>query len=301
MASCSEAEDYVAGKLSAGDVRAFESHAATCASCGKALVRRKAVERAASVMKRNQVARDSRIDMVAPSAEVPASKAVTVEAPVLAPQADWTAEPSLAGNPNGKRIAFGIAGALTVGVAIWIWAKSGTSHAPPQDAPPPVAAAPLPKPEPAVEQPPPPAPEPTPPPPVEVVKPPEPPHPVAEAPAKAPTPAKAEAKQKDWLPIGTDIEELAETVAGKKCGAAVTALRDRVVKHKEEARSWALLTTCYAKRKRWQNALDAFDMVVQYGDQALVASVQSHADASRAGLQAEAEAAAATPAPEPPQ
>jgi type IV secretory pathway VirB10-like protein len=296
MATCSQAEDYVAGKLSASDSRAFETHAASCPSCGKALVRRKAVERAASVMRRNQGARDTRDVPSAPTQQIEAAPASASAA-----TREWTREPDLAPNPKGKRIAIAAGVVLTVGVAIALWSSSGTSQS--QSEAPPIAAAP--KPADAAAQP---EPQPTviAPAPAEA-PPPEPPHPVAEAPAKAPaptpapTPTKTDGKQQDWLPVGTDIEELASTVAGKRCGSAVTALRDRVTRNKADARSWALLTTCYAKRKRWQPALDAYDMVVQYGDQALVASVQSHADAARAGQKAEAEAAAAVPAVAPPE
>ncbi len=326
MASCSQAEDYVAGKLSAADARAFESHAASCGNCGKALVRRKAVERAASVMKRNQAARGSRPDI--PSAANPQIAPAPVHPPTTAPELtsaptrEWSREPTVAPSPNGKRVAIAIAAALTVGVGLWAWATTGNSQpepdalaltAPPSEPtpepaltalPPPVAA----QPEQQLE-----APAKTPPLPAEVppsaptvaqpvaeAPAPSPAQPVAEVAAKPATPPKTDGKAQDWLPIGTDIEELASTVASKKCGAAVTALRDRVMKNKADARSWALLTTCYAKRKRWQSALDAYDMVVQYGDEALVASVQSHADAARAGLEAEqAEAATAVPAPQP--
>ena len=283
MATCSQAEDYVAGKLSAGDTRAFEAHAASCATCAKALVRRKAVERAASVMRRNQVARDTRSDVPsAPNSQLDATPVSASELASVASEREESREPDLASGANGKRIAIAVGLVLTVGVAIALWSSSGTTQSQPEA--PPVAAAPLPT-EPTPE----PQPQPVVAAPAEV-PPPEPPHPIAEVPAKAPapTPTKTDAKQQEWLPIGTDIEELASTVAGKRCGSAVTALRDRVTKNKAEARSWALLTTCYAKRKRWQLALDAYDMVVQYGDQALVASVQNHADAARAGQKAEA-------------
>jgi hypothetical protein len=141
-------------------------------------------------------------------------------------------------------------------------------------------------------------PEPPPEPPLEPpLEPPPQPEVTAAAPAapsaKSPPPAKTDTKPtlppgQDWWPIGTDIETLATTVAGKKCGAAVSALRDRIVKNKADARSWALLTTCYAKRKRWQNTIEAYEKVVEYGDAALIASVQAHADAAKAGLGAEA-------------
>jgi hypothetical protein len=96
----------------------------------------------------------------------------------------------------------------------------------------------------------------------------------------------------DSLPYDTDIETLANVVNGTKCGTAIGALRVRVAKYPHEARSWALLTTCYTKRKRWKNALEAYDKVVEYGDSELIDSIDASANKARAAIAA-AEAAGA--------
>lgn len=306
MDFCAQAEDYVAGRLSNGEVRAFESHAQACEACGKALLRRKAVERAAIIMRRNQSARDTRpAETTARSAvlePMPAddiASVSTVKSRELFRSDEMEDAPKSAFGP--KRIATVVLIVVLAGGALlWRSRKEAPEAAVPIAAEPPKPDAP-------------PEPELTPPPPAEPVAQPvvaaaQPePTPTLEAPPPAPKPAPTPVKPTPPvnpnadLPLDADWDTIVATVNGKKCGPAVAPLRARVTKDGTDAKSWAMLAQCYAKRKRWQNVLDAHAMVTQYGDSELVASVQKIADEARAALQPAPAAETPTPSEETPQ
>lgn len=310
MDFCAQAEDYVAGRLSNAEVRAFEGHAQTCETCGKALLRRKAVERAAIIMRRNQNARairptetTARNVAVEPTPADDAASISTVQSRELF-RSDQMEHEAPRGAFGPKRVATVLLIVVLAGGAL-LW-RSRT-EAP--EASIPVAAEP---PEPELT--PPPRAEPSPPQPTVTAPSPDltptleapPPAPKPEAPPPAPKPPQAKAPTQPAnpnadLPLDADWETIVATVNGKKCGPAVAPLRARVTKDGTDAESWALLTQCYAKRKRWQNVLDAYAMVTQYGDGELVASLQKIADEARAALQPAPPADAPAPTEETPQ
>ena len=322
MASCAQLDDYLANRLSNDDVKAFEQHMTTCAACNGAVTRKRAVERAQKVLQRNAavrtgqspaISRNGAAKVATQEAFVPPSKAITVES-VTIPQQRFDGPDADEDAPKGagaRKAVVAVAVVAVIAVVAIAMAKRGASSTKEPAAP--VAAV---RNEPAAPaEPEVPALEPMTAVPAkgDVPKPTEPAKPAesaadataksvetsaksAEAAAKSAETALPEPGPSGFYAVGTDIEVLAQVVASKKCGQAVSALKARVVTNPNEARSWALLTTCYAKRRRWQDTLDAYAKVVQHGNSAMVASVQGSADKAKSALEAEA-SATATPAP----